>query len=245
MTLLGKILVCVNLVFSLMLASVAFGIYTQRINWTDTPREATPEKAAGELALRKARIDQAWKSLQLAEARQQTALGDLRLVEVLRPADQKWYASQLEQMQTLPADKGAIKVAVIQDGRLVPDDKNFGRPALRDGLDRFKRPLLSLDAYNRRIKETFDQVAKRREELNKLSEEDTALTQRVIGPKGLRQRLADEEDKRQRVETEIDDFVEPRLLTVEVESASLLRRRQELLKRIEELKRTASSTAER
>jgi hypothetical protein len=238
MTLFGKILVCVNLVFSITLAAVAMGMYSQRINWTSTPAESTPDRAAGELAVRIKAIDRGWKGLQTAEARQQTAATELRRLEQQRWADQQWYAAQLQHMVETASDKDPVKLLVPgPDGKPLPDDKNFGRPTLQPAADRAKLPLRSLKAYTTEKKQTYDQVNDERGKLAKLVEEDSMLTQKLIGGKGLRQRIEDEQEKRFRVELEIRDFVRPNLVNVLVESELLIKRRNQLLERLEELKK--------
>jgi hypothetical protein len=241
MTLLGKILVCVNLVISLMMAALGIGLYTQRINWTNQPPKATADKPQGELAARIEQIKDRWAALQLAEARQQTALAGLRTVEAQRPADQKWYAQQLDHMRQGADEKSPAPALVYQDGRLVLDDKVPTRPALVNGADRSKQPLRSLQAYARDIDERQKETLAARQKLTELVEEDTKLTQQMVGAKGLRQRLEDEEDKRQRVEQEIEEFVRPQLVNVLVESELLLKRRDALRGRIDELKRTVAA----
>lgn len=241
MTLFGKILVCLNLVFSLALCAFALGVYTQRINWTVEPSvaqaQSAPEKAAGELAIRRDRIDKLWLSLVAAEARQQPAAANLRQLEYQRYADQQWYAKLLDHMLKDATEKDPVKLLVLRDGKLVPDDKNFGRPTLEDGKDRAKLPLRSYEGYDKDYKENYRLLAEERGRLAKLVEEDLTLTQRTIGPKGLLQRIEDEEDKRQRVEDEIRDFVRPHLINVLVESELLIKRRNALRDRVEELKK--------
>ncbi|HXG09651.1 MAG TPA: hypothetical protein VNK04_07670 [Gemmataceae bacterium] len=235
-TLLGKVLVCANLIFSMVLATLAFGVYTQRISWAG---KTAPDQAKSELDQRREQIRQNWEALLAADTRRQTALAEVVQAERQRPADQQWYAAVIRQLQHLPPDK-PVQVAVQQEGQMVPDPQNFGRPTLKNGEDRFKKPLLSWDAYAQRIKEVSDQIAVQQERWAKLAEESTAWTQRLTGPKGLWQRYADEDDKRRRVQAEMDDFVLPQLLNVQVESETLLQRRDELQKRLEELRRAAS-----
>jgi hypothetical protein len=243
MTLLGKILVCVTLAISLMMAAFGIGVYTQRINWTDKPREATAEQPQGELArLQKEIYDPptrggAWGGLLLAEARQQEALARLRTVEAQRPLDQQWYAQQLAHMDKGADDKRPVQLLVFQEGRLLLDDKNPTRPALRDGTDRAKQPLRSLESYLKGIDEHYKLIAAEREKLDKRTEEAAKLTEQLIGVKGLRQRVEDEDDKRERVAREIEDFVKPSLINVQVESGLLLKRRDALRDRVEELKK--------
>jgi hypothetical protein len=98
---------------------------------------------------------------------------------------------------------------------------------------------LSLDEYNKRIQATYDQIKTERERLAALAEQDAELTKQTIGPKGLRQRLEDEGDKRERVEREIKDFVKPQLLHMQLQADLVQRQQQQLMERLKELKQSA------
>src|SRR5437588_3739135 len=66
MTMFGKILVLVNVAFSVAMAAWALGIYTQRIDYS-TPK-ATAERQAGEIAQRQEQIKQLQALLRGADA---------------------------------------------------------------------------------------------------------------------------------------------------------------------------------
>src|SRR5438270_8812501 len=94
-TLLGKILVVINLVLSLVLAGLAVGVYTNRINWSGPLKPVPGQAAAGELAKHKDDFEH-WLPL-ASGARQDWEKETVALVAVeeQRPVDQKWYAEQL------------------------------------------------------------------------------------------------------------------------------------------------------
>src|SRR5439155_23529040 len=112
MTRLGKILVFVNLVFSLVLAAFALGVFSNRINWTGT----APGQSEDEIKRRDSEI----KNLQDLYAgnvrRWQQEYADLPAQEQQRKANQEWYAQQL----TAVAQGGnqPIGVPVFQGGGL-------------------------------------------------------------------------------------------------------------------------------
>ena len=67
--------------------------------------------------------------------------------------------------------------------------------------------------------------------------QESELTKQVIGPKGLRQRIMDEQVKKGRVEEELKDVAGRQKLNALVETELLLARRDQLERRIEELKK--------
>lgn len=238
MTLLGKILVCVNLVFSLAMASFALALYTQRINWTNAPPQTTPDQAAGELALLQDEIKRKWVALTHAddgsEKRLQVLTDRLRQREQLRPALQRWYAQEIKHAARKATDKDPVRALVFEEGKIPADPANPTRPKLQPAKDRFGNNLASLDYYNKETKRVYDEINTERENLGKLIAEDKKQTERAIE---LRQLIEDEEDKRKSVERELRDFLRPTLVNVEVESELILRRRDALQERVEELKK--------
>src|SRR5947209_3294684 len=91
MTKLAKTLVLVNLILSLVLATWAFGVFSQRIDWGKKP--ATADRAAGELVKRLEEIDRLGGgskegALKRAEVRWEQARKELQELEKVR-ADQQ------------------------------------------------------------------------------------------------------------------------------------------------------------
>src|ERR1700730_2373839 len=97
MTSLGKLLVLLNVGLSLVLAGLAFGIYTNRIDWPGTaPAAASGEKTVSEVAQKKANVEDAQKASALALTRWEEAGTRLVHLEDRRPKDQQLYAKRLE-----------------------------------------------------------------------------------------------------------------------------------------------------
>src|SRR5262249_43578676 len=99
MTQLAKILVFVNFVLSLIFATWAFGVYSQRIDWGKKP--AAVDRQAGELAKRLEEVDRLGGgskegSRQRADARWIQARDRLQTLEAVRDLNEKWYADQLQ-----------------------------------------------------------------------------------------------------------------------------------------------------
>lgn len=237
MTLFGKILVCINLAVSVMMAITALALYTNQINWTATPPEATAAKPQGLLARSQKDLTRESGLMQQSEARQQAATAQLRNIEPQRPADRKWYAQQINHMIAVADEKDPVRMLTIApDGKVAVDAK--GRPQLVEGKDRAKAPLRSLQLYEKDILDNYEHIRTERDKLAKLADEGAKLTGMLTGGKGLRQRIEDEEDKRVRAEQEQKDFTRPRLINILVESELLLKRRNALTERIKELEKS-------
>ena len=132
-TLLGKVLVVINLVLSLVLAGLAFGIYTNRIDWSGPLKPVTGEAAQGELAKRKDEF-QHWQPIaQTARADWQQQTLALVALENQRPADQKWYTDHLDILEGkhrngAPAPGPITELVYNKSGQLEVD--NTGHPRL-------------------------------------------------------------------------------------------------------------------
>jgi hypothetical protein len=263
MTLFGKILVILNLVLSLFLATWALGVYTQRIDWHS--KGGGPDKIQGEIPKQRDRIDQLWRTLQTAEARWKTANAVAWVPQKQRGPLAKWYAAQLA---TLETGNNPVKTIVYKDGRLqppldrpslqakleklvkaqpegspIPQEKleDLIRPELVDAKDRSGQPLHTLEYYRHELELTDNSIAAETKRFTKATEEDADLTLKLGGNlasggkiKGLRQRLQEEKVKQERVEAE-QKFLSPLLVNSEVEAELLNNRHEQLLERVKEL----------
>jgi hypothetical protein len=257
MTLLGKFLVFINLLLSFLMLSLAFALYTNRIDWSASPPKG--DKPAGMLVARQERVKTASAALAVAGDRWREALNGFAGNEA-RPRrdglpawekrladDRVWYAAQLAEARKGPDGKGdkvPVKwVKVGPDGLPIPDPKNSGRPTLAnaerrrsDKPDETVRPLYCEDWYRKemtRLTQAIDAEHTAYQEQVKLA---TDLTQLAIGPKGLRQRIVDEQVKNARIKEEMRD-VTGRQTNAEVETELLQSRREQLEARVGELKK--------
>jgi hypothetical protein len=262
MTLLGKILVVVNVGLSFLMLSFAFAMFTNRVDFTAKPVKG--DKPAGVLAARVERVKSASESVDLANARWREALrgggADKRPIregllawDKRRVEDRAWYDEELKKVISGPGpdgkgDKVVVKrVATGKDGLPIPDDKNFGRPTLVDAerrkgeMDPRGEPLFCYDWYVRELGDLTVKIQAAQAEYKKAVEEETALTEEIIGTKmakGLRRRIIDEQEKIQLIDEELKD-VAGRQTNALVETELLLARRSQLERRIDELKRAA------
>jgi hypothetical protein len=238
MTLFGKILVFLNLAFSMVLASWAFGVYANRIDWSDNPEKKG--QPAGELVSRKAEVGESgrpgplWAGVRTAEASWLAARRDLEREEGRVAEDRLWYYAEMEHLRTGATAGNPARAVVFKDGLPAVDPKNPYRPLMVEAKDQAGKPLRSLVSYEEAEKTVRKELAavlgRYREQIG----EDMKLTQLLIGPKGLQQRLVDEKVKREDVVKE-QGLVQPQLVNAVVDSELILKRRRELEKRIKEL----------
>jgi hypothetical protein len=253
MTLLAKILVFVALALSFMMLAWAAGLYTNRIDWSN--RKATTDQPAGQLAERETRVKDGTAAVNLANARWHEALygndgKDKRPVtigllawEQRRQTDRDFYTAVLKAADSGPDGKGGkevIKRVATKDGRPLTDAG--GLPQLVDaerrktGEEAKGEPLYCYDWYVKDLDRLTAEIVKAGAEQQKLAKQEEALTDQIIGPKGVRQRIVDEQVKLARAEEEFKD-VESRQTNSRVDTERLLLRRDQLERRIKELQK--------
>jgi hypothetical protein len=243
MNLFGKILVFLNLTLSLLLAGLALGISTNRIDWPGTGRTVPGELAKGELGKKKVEL-QHWTGLATqANSTWQVASVGLLKVEDERRANQKWYEDQLDVLAG--RDKsgkpvaGAIGTLVYNKGQLQLDQQ--GRPALQAA------PLKSRDAFIAELDKLKMDIAAEMTAIADLENQEAQLTLKINGEKGkqkgLRDLLGEEQLARQNSLAEAE-FLKPLRINRQVEAEVLSERRQSLEARIAELKKTGVAVRE-
>jgi hypothetical protein len=251
MTLLGKILVFVTVALSFLMLAWAAGLYTNRIDWSDTAAKA--DQPAGQLVARKQRVTEGMAAVNLANTRWREALSgndgkDKRPVrtgllawEQRRKTDHDFYTAVLEAAIAGPDGKGGkeiIKRVETKDGQ--PQTDAAGLPKLVDAErrktaeDARGEPLYCYNWYEKELARLTAEIEKAGAEQQKLAKEEETLTEQIIGPKGVRQRIVDEQVKLTRVEEELKD-VESRQTNSRVDTELLLARRAQLERRIDEL----------
>jgi hypothetical protein len=260
MTLLGKLLVFLNVVLSFVMLAWAVALFTHRIDWSNNA--AKGDQPAGLLIARAKRTDDANAAANLANARWREAVNgndgkDNRPVraglltwENRRDTDRVFYAAVLKAAVSGPDGKGEkviIKRVAMKDGRPVPDPANPNLPALIDAERRKTaedpkgEPLYCYDWYVKELTRLTGEIAKAETEQQKLAKEEEALTDQIIGPKGLRQRIVDEQVKFARATEEFKD-VESRQTNSRVDTELLLQRRAQLERRVKELETALKGT---
>lgn len=259
MTRFGKILVLLNLALSVMLAAWAFNLYANGVDWTESKSKGTPTVPTGQYAIRAAKLDELWKGVapnQTDWLRQRTRLVE----EETHLADErKSYDEELRFVLNGPtnntkfvqeialADKDTevnVRGAqiVIRRGDVLLDEK--GNPQLKPILDPMNAPLQlkSLAEYNAEYESSLKDIAAQIKKHTEQIEEAKTLTDKIIGDKtkgirGLQQRINDEQAKDAAIVAEMK-LVEPQLLNTLVEAQLVNKRHEQMVKRIEELRKT-------
>jgi hypothetical protein len=213
-----------------------------------------------------------WDSLAAAEARWKTETQTLGTLEPLRAQNKAVYDKQLAQTDR---GTGTVKTVAYKDGRLVLDpntgqpvlaDATDGAGAKLRSRDYYVK------TYNERQEEivkAMDELAKwlkpeiweklpKKDGMLDLEEARKQLKQADFDDKGLfiqdakvtatiteqRQLLFQEQDKRQRVLAE-QEYLRPLLVNTAVESELVVKRREALQARVEELRKSAGIASSR
>ena len=252
MTLFGKILVLLNLALALTLAAWSFNIYANGIDWTDRKDTKSTPPRIGQFAVRAATLEELWKGAPAVQIDWLRERDKLAGEEKLLADERVWYDKEMLHVLNGPArNKSVLQVAIaaqddertgVRKGQVLLDDQ--GHPKLVPVLDPAGNPLhlLSLREYNeendRILKEIADQIAQHEKQIA----EANALTDRIIGDKGkgirgLQQRINDEQAKNADLIAELK-LVEPQLINTLVEAQLVTKRHAQMVRRIEELKKT-------
>jgi hypothetical protein len=242
MTGLGKLLLLANLAASLVLAGLAFGIYTNRIDWPGTAPASSGEKTVSEFAQKKTEVEDAQKAASLALTRFEEAGVRLVHLENRRPEDQKLYAKQLEILEGKDANGNALQdqVKILSTrtagaGKAVPDE--YGMAILEEKAP--PRALQSRRAFIEELTSTEDKIHKKIDAVTALVKQQQELTQEINGiagmQKGLRDLLAEETQAKQKAIEELESL-RPLRYNRQVEAELLQKRQHSLQARLEELK---------
>jgi len=248
MTLIGKILVFLNLVFSLLMMGWAWAIYAN--NRGDSSGAAKGGLAGSELAARKTTLGDLQLSMGSAELAEREARARLLTWEAYRVPDRLWYLQEMDHLRTGATAERPARTVVFEGNLPALDPTNANRPRVAPATDRENRPLLSLDAYNRALETTRQQLAKARADYQLLLELDAKLTLELTGPEGMERRGLQGRLKFERTVKlpgviEEENLVRPQLINSAVESQLVLRRQRSLERRLEELKKVGVAARRR
>jgi hypothetical protein len=251
MTLFGKILVMLNLALAVMLAAWSFNLYSNGVDWTDSKSKGTPPVPTGQYAIRAAKLDELWKGVAPTQADWLRERGKLAEEERRLNAERAWYDREIRYVWVGPAKgKGISQVAIaakddektgVKKGQVQLDPQGF--PQMASIVDPMNVPLQlqSMAEYNEEDKGILSDIdAQIKRNVQQIAESN-ALTDRIIGDKdrgirGLQQRINDEQAKNAALIAEMK-LVEPQLLNTLVEAHSINKRHDQMVKRIEELKK--------
>jgi hypothetical protein len=251
MTVFGKVLVFLNVALSFMLMSWAFAVYTNRIDFSDA--KPTGEQAAGEHAKRAAVIEKLWEGIRPAQVNWTSAHAAVARQEAHLAADWEWYHAEMDH-NAAKAKQGAPARRIVWAAK---DDEQTGvrqgqpaidpktqRPMMVPVKDKAGNDMQSLAAHHLDLEKTLLQIERVHEIHEKQIKDAIAETEKLIGPKGLHQRLLDEKQKREDVLAE-EKLVRPMLVNTAVEKELIEKRNKQLVHRIDELKRIGVAARDR
>jgi len=266
MTKLAKILIFITVALSIMMAAWALGVYTNHIDWSankatgdrsagelakridritllrsvlsgtaanDDKTKADAVNAVKDYRGSTENKPRTEETAGGAENHWRTAWAVLYRNEYYRADYQNWYAQELKKLET---GNDKVMTVVYNEGTLVLD-KN-GRPQLQEYLDANKKPLYPLDNLRRALADEQKKLDAALVKVGTLIKEETALTEELAGKEGnggMRGQLAREQVKGQKVNQEREDL-KPLLINTAVESQLLIKRKEQLEQRVNELK---------
>lgn len=192
-TTLGKVLVLTNLALSLIFASWALALYTNRVDFS---RGGTGGAPKGEMAKREEQYKLAKENVEKAQVRYAAAGDQVRRLEAKRKPLQDWYEDQyrvLETGMTAQGQAAPIRQLTYRQGQLVLDDND--RPVLQDIPWTRVQPLVDLQQLRQEYDRTHEEILKEKEVLEALNAQLKDLTEQLNGDgkqrKGLRAEMAD------------------------------------------------------
>jgi hypothetical protein len=230
----GRIALFANLALSLLFAFWGFGIYSQRVNWSN--------KKIGDREGEFAKRDEAIKLLAdrsrpRVQKRWRDATTRVVSLETLRPNHQKWYAQQIEILRTGDAKQRILGV-VYEQGQ-VQLDRRTGVPVLQVVTDQTKKPvegLASLRVLNEAYARLQQEIVTVTADIEKLTAQEKALTEQLGDGKvrGLRFDLAQQQQAEKNSRDE-QEYLRPLLYNSMVERLSLEDRQKVLEDRVKRL----------
>jgi hypothetical protein len=268
MTLLGKVLVYLTVALSFVMLAWALALYTHRIDWSNNTAKGE-HPAGALVARKKRVDDAMPAIEVANTRWRQALHGKDGLLawEKRNAEDREWYAAQLKAARFGSDGQGGqevIKRVAIKDSAPVLDP-NTGRPTLVDaerpkgGEGQAGGPLYCYQYYFKELEALTAKIQAQQEAYQKEVKRETELTQLASGPKPvvddrikevakerglnpsdipLRQRILDELAKLDRLNEELKDVASRQTNSV-VDTELLLSRREQLERRIEELKKAS------
>jgi hypothetical protein len=128
-----------------------------------------------------------------------------------------------------------LRTVIYRNGTVALESKELGRPQVEDAKDWAGNPLKSLNVYTQEYNDAYQGILKERDEFVRLGKLHASLTKQLEGEKGLRQRLKDEQVKLEKLKEE-EKAVKELEIKTQTDSERMVRRYQQLLKRVAELK---------
>lgn len=246
MTFLGKLFVMVNLVISLMMATVAMGLYSSSIDWTERAAKGGDPSTAGLAGQRKSQLKQDLEAAPAVEAGWRDSVKVLLDLEEKRQQLQKFYTAELVHTRSQATEADPARDVDLQDNgqpKADPDPKRAHLPLRIPAQDRQKNPLGSIALYESKLKKSQSENDALRVTLGKEFGADMDLVIKLTPPagakRGLRDLIAAERIKRLGILDEIEQVQHLGTKSV-VEAAVVGERIEALDQQIQALRRTLS-----
>jgi hypothetical protein len=222
--------VVINLALSLGMATIAFGIYANGVDWSDKAAKGT--QPAGMFVGKDAEIKDLGSQLNVADGSWRAARLVVFTREEQRRVDREWYALQLREMFT---GKNIVQMVDPDKG---PADAS-GRPTLVNALEAPMVPLQPMHVYLARFQQARDENNRIRKDLEARVKEDIDLTNQLTGDpdrktKGIRRLITDERVKQEGLIAETG-IVEGLRVNRIVEAELILKRLDSISDRVREL----------
>jgi hypothetical protein len=264
MTILGKILVYVNVAVSGLVAAFAFALWANRIDLSNAKEVGGDPETAGRWTQRDKELQKDWDNLPLAEANLDEARNVLSSEEQKRWDDRGWYLAEMQHLQGDVTPDNPVKRVeyAAQDDPITHVKK--GQVAIDPTTDRplMKKPdgpaLPSMAVADSEYAAASKQVVEAEDKHQEQAFEAMVLTIKISGPpsdeelknlpewmrtrlgkvklpaRGITQRLADEKQKQDDLQDELKRLY-PLLVNTKVESQLILQRNAALKARLKEL----------
>jgi hypothetical protein len=245
MTMIAKILVFVQFGVSLVLATAAFMLYTNRLDWTANPSKN--EQPAGLLNQREEEYKMVCENgLRPADARHRAQLAQIQAKENRRPGEQAWYAVELQHLATGATDGKFCQRVKRDTNKQVPKPTGQNSPPYLEmerpkGFDNMDVDLHSLQYYERKCNAILKDIDAQLAIIDKMAKEEKAFTVQLSGDKGVHNRTRDEKIKKGLVIQEYKDL-KPDWINTIVELNNLEQLRTRLTERLTELREPTSTS---
>jgi hypothetical protein len=241
MTTVGKVLLLTNLVLSLFMAGLAFGIYSNHMDWPGVQAGVAGEKPSSEYLELKSDVDESLKAAGIAQARYDEAQETVVHLEKQIPQYLEDYARELAILQGEDANHNPINAPL----RLLVFQPRVGRTTSASGLPALAwqnppRPLKSKRSLFAAIADTEKEIQTQMRAIEELVRKEQDRTIELNGlaaqQKGLRALLDEERKVKNQAALELQ-HLKPLRYNSEVELEILEKRGQSLSARINELRR--------
>lgn len=241
---LGKTLVMIHVVASLLAMTAAAGIYLQQIDWGwKEPRKYLEQRVPSEIDKRAAALEEAYKGLALVVPELKPAQEQLRAAEGRFGPNHLYYVKELARLRRDQKPIKPVKEIKMKDGRPVLDVPVIGRPEYDKDDSLIAK---SYQSYRGDLGALRGEIKKVEEEIAALVSQEKELTLKLIGEKddmgkvvrpGLYELKEIERRRATQVQFEID-YLKPRWLDTLNEAQSFRERRVDLEETLEAIRQS-------